>query len=465
MTHIPASRAKLPAQRDMTELLDKLAREYSVPGVQFAVYDRGAVWTHVYGEAAHGSGRALTPATLFPLGSTTKFLTATLLLQLVADGDLELDAPVGPLLPELAGDSSGLLYSATVRRLLSHTAGLPDMPGAEGDPGLRECVAASAGVRPVCEPGRMFSYSNLGYLLAGRVLESVTGMDWWEAARSFVLHPLAIEPGFLGGPAQGQTGQHAVHLPTSSITLVDEPGLPKALVPAGALMTSAADLLRLASVHLTDEGPEILEPELLAEMLRPVPGSQVFGLAEGWGLGLACYADGTGRPWAGHDGNTGGASCSLRMDPERGVAVALLTNATSGRQMGNRFFAELAALGWDIGRFQEPAPGQPLTGDALRAAADDVCGTYNPGPEALRVRWDAAEGLVMDRGMLGPMRVELHDGLAFRLQPLTPAAGGHVSDESLDLYCFIRDTRSGQVGGLYMSGGRIQAREGSGLLG
>lgn len=183
------------------------------------------------------------------------------------------------------------------------------MPAAEGDPGLRECVAASAGVRPVGEPGRLFSYSNLGYLLAGRVLESVTGMDWREAARSFVLHPLGIAPGFLGtGPAEGQTGQHAVHLPTSSVTPVDEPGLPKALVPAGALMTSAADLLRLASVHLTDEGPEILEPELFAEMRRPVPDHA------GVGAGRHPPGRGTGRGGTG----AGGPPAGARQPPGQG---------------------------------------------------------------------------------------------------------------------------------------------------
>lgn len=466
---------ELPAHTEVPELLEKLAREYLVPGVQFAVYDRGAVTHYVYGDLTHGSGRRVTPDTVFPLGSVTKTVTAMLLLQLVSDGEVELDEPVGPLLPELAHLTESPLYTATLRGLLSHTAGLPDMPEGDDDLPLRASVAASAAAAALCGPGRFFSYSNLGYVLAGRLLEAVADLSWWEAVRSFVLRPLGVEPGFLGeapGAGDSVVSQHAVHLPTGSVHVVDEPGLPKALVPAGALMTSAADLLKFTAAHLGGDGPEVLEPELLAEAHRTVPGSQAFGLAEGWGLGMAVYSDGAGHRWLGHDGNTGGASCALRLDPERGVAVALMTNATSGRQMGNQFFAELAALGLDIGRSQEPSLGAPLSGAELRAAAQEVCGTYRSGAESVTVRWSADGELLLDRGQLLPVRIELRPGLEFRLRGSgsgdasgTEAHDGPTSDESNDLYRFVRDSRAGRVGGMYLSGGRLQVREDIGRLG
>lgn len=467
MTESVSFHGELPAPGDVAGLLQKLAREYLIPGVQFAVYDRGEVTSYTHGEEVHGSGTRVGPSTLFPLGSVTKFVTATLLMQLVSDGDVELDAPVGPLLPELAGTPSGPLYTASVRGLLSHTAGLPDMPDVEGDLPLRECVAASAGARPLCEPGKVFSYSNLGYVLAGRVLEAVTGMTWWEAARSFVLNPLGVEPGFLGSAAPGLAvaGQHAVHLPTATVHVVEEPGLPRALVPAGALMASASDLLRLAALHVGTGGPGVLEREQLEEMRRPVQGSHAFGLADGWGLGLAAYADRAGRMWLGHEGNTGGATCAMRMDPERGIAMVLMTNATSGRQMGNQFFEELSSLGWDVGRNREPDLGKPLSGEELRIAADEVCGVYRAGPDTVTVRWAADEGVLMERAQLVPVRLELYSDLAFRLKSLSAPEGGYVSDESKDLYCFVRDSGSGRVGGMYLSGGRLQVREGIGLLG
>ncbi|MER7989946.1 serine hydrolase domain-containing protein [Streptomyces noursei] len=462
----------LPAHGEVADLLETLAREYLVPGVQFAVYERGEITSFVHGEMSYGSGRPVTPDTVFPWGSVTKSATALLLAQLVSDGDLELDEPVGPLLPELAATPNSPLYTATPRSLLSHTAGLPDMPPVEGDLSLRDCVAASADVTALCEPGVRFSYANLGYVLAGRVLESVTGVTWWEAVRDFVLTPLGVTPGFLGGSAPAPVaGQHAVHLPTGTVQPVDEPGLPRALVPAGALLSSAVGLLRYAAVHLTPDAAGVLEPELLAVMRTPVPGSAAFGLAEGWGLGLAVHTDGAGRTWLGHDGNTGGASCSLRLDPERGIAMALMTNATSGRQMGNAFFDALAAKGFDIGHFREPDLGVPLSGADLDEAAAEVCGKYRSGADLLTVRrrggGDDGEGgdgeLVLDRPGLRPAVLEIHQGLEFRLRSET--AGRHASDESKDLYCFVRDSRTGRVGGMYMSGGRLQVREGIGRLG
>ncbi|MFF7655085.1 serine hydrolase domain-containing protein [Streptomyces sp. NPDC007983] len=455
----------LPAHGEVAGLLETTAREYLVPGVQFAVYERGEISSFTYGEETSGSGRPVTADTVFPWGSVTKSATALLLAQLVSDGELELDAPVGPLLPELAGAPGSPLHSATPRGLLSHTAGLPDMPPVDNDLSLRDCVAASADAVALCEPGRHFSYANLGYVLAGRIVESVTGVTWWEAVRDFVLTPLGVEPGHLGGTAPGPVaGQHAVHLPTGSVQVVDEPGLSKALVPAGALMSSATGLLCYAAAHLTPGGTPVLEPELLAELRDPVPRSAAFGLAAGWGLGLAVHNDGTGRRWLGHDGNTGGASCSLRFDPERRIAVALMANATSGRQMGNAFFEALAAKGFDIGRNHAPDLGRPLSGEALDAAAAEVSGEYRSGADILTVRRSADGELLMDRVGLRPARLELHQGLEFRLRS-GAAEGGHGSDESKDLYCFVRDSRTGQVGGMYLSGGRLQVREGIGLLG
>ncbi len=476
MSESAAIHGELPTESDVSALLERLAREYLVPGAQFAVRHRGEVRTFLHGVAARSSGEPVTADTLFPLGSTTKLVTATLLMQLVSDGDIELDAPIGPLLPELA-EAPGPLRESTVRQLLSHTAGLPDMPATEHDPSLRACVAAGAGVELLSEPGRVFSYSNLGYTVAGRLLEAVTGLSWWDAARSFVLQPLGVPSGFLGaapdapgglaGPAP-QTAQHAVHLPTSSVHPVEEPGLPKALVPAGALVTSAAGLLRLSGPHHGADGPDVLEPELLEEMRRPVTDAPLHGLAEGWGLGLAVHTDGAGRRWYGHDGNTGGATCALRFHPESGTAVALMTNATSGRQMGNQLFEELAALGWEIGRVPAPAGEEPLAGAALRAAADEVCGAYSSGAETVKVRAEADGRLVLDRPQLPPARLELHPGLTFRLRTEPEGARGdarHGSDESRDLYSFVRDSRTGRVGGMYLSGGRLQVREGTGRLG
>lgn len=141
---------ELPAHGEVAGLLDTLAREYLAPGVQFAVYERGVISSFEYGEETYGSGRPVTADTVFPWGSVTKSATALLLAQLVSDGDLELDEPVGPLLPELAGSPDSPLYTATPRRLLSHTSKPAGHAARRGRPRAARLCRRVGSTRPQC---------------------------------------------------------------------------------------------------------------------------------------------------------------------------------------------------------------------------------------------------------------------------------------------------------------------------
>src|SRR5262249_7759119 len=160
-----------------------------------------------------------------------------------------------------------------------------------------------------------FSYSNLGYVLVGRLIEVITGMAWEEAIQAILLRPLRIEPAFVvddldteGGSAERPVAVgHSVNLSTGRTRAV-----PQSLAPAGGLALSALDLIPLASVYMGRTTGNVLPPEYAAQMCRPVPGADPSGLAEGWGLGLATFGDG----WVGHDGNAYGTLCYLRIAPE-----------------------------------------------------------------------------------------------------------------------------------------------------
>nr|MBA2473567.1 beta-lactamase family protein [Pseudonocardiales bacterium] len=116
---------KSPLDSDfLSDTLSVLARKHQVPGAQLAIHHGGETVAVEVGELEYGTGHGVTRDAAFPIGSISKTFTATLAMILVADGDLELDAPLGEYVPEL-GDLGNEL---TLRQVLSHTGGLAEGP-------------------------------------------------------------------------------------------------------------------------------------------------------------------------------------------------------------------------------------------------------------------------------------------------------------------------------------------------
>src|SRR5262249_36884525 len=142
-------------------------------------------------------------------------------------------------------------------------------------------------------PGAGFSYSNPGYVVAGRLIETVTGMSWSEAVESILLRPLGIEPTFanpLGSipPQRPVAPGHSVNTAVGRIRPV-RPDLMPAFAPVGGLAVSAVDLVKLGLIHVEPGRPEVLPAAYASQMRRAVPRADPFGLADGWGPGLAVY--------------------------------------------------------------------------------------------------------------------------------------------------------------------------------
>ncbi|MEV6977383.1 serine hydrolase domain-containing protein, partial [Kitasatospora sp. NPDC093806] len=190
------------------ELLTGLARAHRVPGAQLVVRSAGRWAGAVTGTTAVDGGGPVERDSAFPVSSLTKPFTAALVLMLAADGDLDLDEPVTDQLPE-----AGLESKATLRQLLSHTGGLAaNLPEEDGHPDdLARWVAKSARrLTPVAEPGAAFSYSNVGYVLAGRLVERTTGMSWARAMEVMLLRPLGLPPGSAPGGGRPPVPGHLV---------------------------------------------------------------------------------------------------------------------------------------------------------------------------------------------------------------------------------------------------------------
>jgi CubicO group peptidase (beta-lactamase class C family) len=368
-----------------------------VPGAQFALYHDGRLTAVATGEALFGSGENVTAGLAFPIGSIGKAFTATVAMILVADGDLELDEPIGAQLPELTGPVAAL----TLRQLLSHTSGLESGP--DGGPSMRRYVAGLNVVQP---PGQAFSYSNAGFVLTGRLIETVTGMSWWDAVESILLRPLGVEPAFVvtqgGSTTRPIASGHAANV-TDGRTVPVEQNITVAEAPAGAIAASATDLVTFGLAHV-GIGQEILPAEFAAEMRRQ--HADAFGLADGWGLGLALF-DG----WAGHDGTGDGTWCQLRFDPVGRSVVALTSNASTGAGLWEDIVGELARRGL-------PVPsGSLLAVPTEYARPPDGCrGSYRNGDLEYSIIDGEGGQLLLAVDGDPQATITFHEGLTFSMR-------------------------------------------------
>jgi CubicO group peptidase (beta-lactamase class C family) len=440
-----------------------LARKHRVCGAQLAVHHAGETSTFEVGRLEYGGGHPVTRDAAFPIGSVTKSFTATLAMILVADGDLDLDAPLGEELPEL-GDLGDVL---TLRHLLSHTGGFASGPDSTelSSGSLRRYVADHCQPRNlVLPPGAAFSYSNMGYILTGRLIEAVTGMSWAEAMESILLRPLGIAPVFIGADAVAPAGRpvatgHSVNVALGRTQPVRQ-SLARPAAPAGGLAVSAVDLLALGRIHVEPGVPDVLPPDHAALMRRPVPGADPFGLADGWGLGLAVF-HGPATDWAGHDGNADGTACYLRVDPAGGWVVALTTNTNTGIGLWQELLARMAGTGIPIAPPQGGDPAAQVSvatrarsASGLGAPPPDCAGTYVNGDAEYVVTGAHGRFILAVDGEEYVM-VAGADGMTFAL--LDESSG-----QCLPGGRFQRDRVSGEITGVLVTG-RLASRRPYGL--
>ncbi len=284
--------------------------------------DGDVVWEGSYGEVGLPGTR---PGDVqFRIGSITKTFTAVVVLQLVRDGRLRLDDPVGDVLGDVG------YARRTVASLLAHDGGLTAEPAGawwEAAPGQSwDDLAAGLTGEQVFDPGRRFHYSNLGYALLGEVAARVGGAPWWDLVTDRVVGPLGLlRTTYL--PESPAAQGYAVD--PYARTLVEQPATDTgAMAPAGQLWSTTEDLLRWAR-FLLDGHPEVLSAADLREAAHPRSGDQADGLDSAQGLGFMLVGGGSGM-LVGHTGSMPGFRAGCYVDRPRRTAAVLLANATHG---------------------------------------------------------------------------------------------------------------------------------------
>ena len=346
-------RSPLVPRSDTQAFMNALVREVETTragNVGLALIEHGAV----HAEHMSSVGEPVDRDTVFQVASLSKWITAWGVMALVEQGRLDLDAPVSRYLtrwalPETGFDNDGV----TVRRLLSHTAGLTDGLGyagfAPGSPAqtleasLTRAADASPGasgrVQVGHPPGQRFKYSGGGYTLLQLLIEEVSGGTFEAYMQRAVFEPLGMNHStFVWDETRGFK-----LAPSFDVDSKPTPYLRFTSLAATSLYTTVGDMTTFLQAHLRGaRGEPVGRGVLTAHALKQMqePHASQFG-QEIWGLGTMLYApNGTGAFVVGHDGNNDPAiNTAARLNPATGDGIVIL-------ETGNRLLATRLAGEW-----------------------------------------------------------------------------------------------------------------------
>ena len=178
---------------DLQPRLASLVEEHDVAGAAIGVLHDGTVTTAAAGFANRRAGVEATPDTVFQIGSQGKMWTATVLMQLVDEGLVDVDATVRTYLPEFTVADPDVSAAVTLRHLLTHTSGIDGDNFADfgrGDDCLERYVESCVSLEQTHPLGATMSYCNTGFSILGRVIEVVTGKVWDAVMRERLFEPL-----------------------------------------------------------------------------------------------------------------------------------------------------------------------------------------------------------------------------------------------------------------------------------
>ncbi|QSB17360.1 beta-lactamase family protein [Natronosporangium hydrolyticum] len=378
--------------------------------------------------------------TQFRIGSITKTMTATLVLQLHEQGQVALDDPLTRYVPELP------VGAVTIRQLLGHAAGLQREPDgrwwerASGQD-LSTLLATVGPAQLTRPPYHGHHYSNLAYGLLGAVLERVSGQTWWSLAEQRLLGPLGLHRTSYS-PQEPFARGYVVH-PWHG-TLREEPRYDSgAMAPAGQLWSTLSDLARWAD-FLARPDPAVLAAASLDQMCVPVAIRDPHAWTAGHGLGLALWRH-RERVYVGHAGSMPGYLAVVVVDRPTGTAVVAAADAYTVTGGG---LSELAIGTLTTVLDREP-PAPPPWRPAAHAPPPEIaelCGGWWWMGREFTLSWHGdADELVMSSVTV--------PGGATRFRPDSDGAGfdrwrGVAGPDDGEILRVLRDPDHGGVVGL-----------------
>ena len=447
------------------EQLPGLIAKHKIPAASVAILRGGDVVEAAAGILNKATGVEATTDSVFQIGSITKVWTTSLIMQLVDEGLVDLDAPVRRYLKEFVIADEAAAVKITIRQLLSHLAGFEGdifVGTTEGEDAVEKFIPVLADVAQLFEPGEMFSYNNAAFSVLGRIVEVIRGKHYDACLREHLIDPLQLTH---AATSAGEAIMFRAAL--GHLSLIEgaapEPApvwsLVRSNAPAGAVFAmSASNLIAFAKMHIDGgvgpDGTQILSAASVAAMQEQQVKLPELGLmGDSWGLGWELF-DWEGGPVIGHDGGTIGQNAFLRVIPGHQAAIVVLTNG--GNALG--LYEELIAP--VINRLTGvvvPALPAPTT-DAHTIDASRFIGTYTSRVSDTHVTQDSDGRIWIEHEMKGIFAeispeqtpVELMYWKGDTLIPRKPDHGVHMP------HAFVGDDGNGNA--LYLHTGRADRR-------
>lgn len=403
------------AGQEPYRLRDRM-EHYGVPGVSIALVDDcGVRWTAQYGVRSAATGEPVAAGTLFNVGSLSKAVTSALILALVQQGRVDLEADVEPQLKTWHLPANEFTAGAPVTPLLlmNHSAGLPHRPPysytAAELPTIRQVVGGeppsrSTPLQVVQRPGTAFQYSNGGFSVLQILAEDVTGLGFAEAAQQLVFAPLGLADATFATPLPADRLPAAAtgHRPDG--TVYADPPVWMAHTAAGGLWISAADYARFVveiQKFIRGESNRLFSRELAEAMTSPHAATQ-------YGLGVFLYEGDGSEPYFSHIGDGPGFVGGYTSHRTSGDAVVVLTNGQGGINLCREILRSVARV-YDWPGYLPPTRTElPLSAAELA----DLAGRYRFG-------LDTTFSLEADGGRLRLTGDDLPGYPLFRVAPDT----------------------------------------------
>ena len=336
--------------QEIDQKIPQLMRDFSIPGAAVAIFENGEiVLQKCYGFADVENRIKINAKTGFNIGSISKTVTAWGIMKLVQEGKLDLDAPAETYLTRWHfAESEFDPGEVTLRRLLSHTAGLsiPSIGGGvsyENQPTLEEWLKGNNDVGPVeiiLEPGSKWEYSGGGYAVLQLIIEEVTGQKFEEFMQEQVLDPLGMT---------NSSFTITDRIRAASAVPYDSFGEPTefelfAVHAAAGFQSTLEDFIRFVFASLPDhkdhlEYNTVLLAETVQKMIAPQANTKVGGWRYGLGYQTVHIED--THVFIGHSGSNVGWQASFRLYPATNSGFIVFTNGGGGDKICNPLFCEL----------------------------------------------------------------------------------------------------------------------------
>ncbi|NUQ84490.1 MAG: beta-lactamase family protein [Anaerolineales bacterium] len=306
-------------------------KRLDVPGIAIGIWHRGREHTAGFGITSVEHPLPVTPNTLFQTGSISKTFTGTVLMMLVEQGKVELDAPVRKYIKDFRVQDEKVSKKVTVRHLLTHTGGwVGDYFNnfGDGDDSLAKAVEDLAKLPQIQPLGTIWSYNNTGFNAASRIIEIVAKKPYEKAVQEMIFDPLGLDMSFFYPSDILFTHRFVVgHQKVKGKVQVARPwAIGRAGNGVGGVVSTVRDLLKYARFHTSNGKKNVISGKSLRAMRVPQADAGPRGM-----MGITWFIRDAGRfKVYAHGGATNGQQAYFFFIPDKDFACAILTNSDDG---------------------------------------------------------------------------------------------------------------------------------------